>query len=188
MPWTTPETFTAGQTLTAASMNAITDNTAWLKAITNVQQSVLTAASGPTSLAANTWTADILTVSITPTFANSKVLVRYVLYCDASIATPMLTALYRNGSLVTGIQGDAASNRPLPSGSGPNSASTGAYAMPVFFLDSPASTSAVTYSVRLRHTSALTRDYVVNRSYTDTNDVYTPRLASIILAQEVPVP
>lgn len=27
MPWTTPETFTAGQTLTAASMNAITENT-----------------------------------------------------------------------------------------------------------------------------------------------------------------
>lgn len=26
MPWTTPETFTAGQTLTAASMNAITGN------------------------------------------------------------------------------------------------------------------------------------------------------------------
>jgi hypothetical protein len=27
MPWTTPETFTAGQTLTAASMNALSENT-----------------------------------------------------------------------------------------------------------------------------------------------------------------
>lgn len=32
MPWTTPETFTAGQTLTAASMNAITGNDAALYA------------------------------------------------------------------------------------------------------------------------------------------------------------
>ena len=31
MPWTTPETFTAGQTLTAASMNAMTANDAVLR-------------------------------------------------------------------------------------------------------------------------------------------------------------
>ena len=31
MPWTTPETFTAGQTLTAASMNVISENTRVLR-------------------------------------------------------------------------------------------------------------------------------------------------------------
>jgi hypothetical protein len=54
------------------------------------------------------------------------------------------------------------------------------------FLHSPASASAVTYSVRFAHGSAATRTIYLNRDSGDTDSIRSSRATSTITAMEVP--
>jgi hypothetical protein len=85
MPWTNPETFTAGQTLTAASMNAISGNLTEL---------------APFMSAFTSWT-PTLKQGATPTQTNSRsryVKVGKLLYATAAIS---LTGSGTGGSVIT---------------------------------------------------------------------------------------
>ncbi len=53
------------------------------------------------------------------------------------------------------------------------------------FLDSPSTTSAVTYGFRVRHDSGSTRNIYINRSDDDGNQVYVPRPCTTLKLMEV---
>lgn len=141
------------------------------------------------SLAVGAVSGDVtgLTVSITPSSTTAKILVIASIYTSGDGgAIGSYLYLYRDGSLTTYI-GDAASSRARVTSSTSWEGQNNPDVQHVMFLDSPATTSAVTYSVRLGHdrTAAGTSTVYVNRGTTDTDANYTARTASSIAAIEV---
>lgn len=121
-----------------------------------------------------------LSVSITPTSATSKILVLY----DTMIG-PQDTGFFRIVRDSTAIkQGDAAGGRIRttvgsisPGGNNDKSApGAGNY------LDSPTTTSAITYKIQVQTYSGT---LVVNRSYNDSDATYSGRGASTITVMEI---
>jgi hypothetical protein len=121
-----------------------------------------------------------LSVSITPKFATSKILVLY----DTMIG-PADTGFFRIVRDSTAIkQGDAAGGRIrttvgsiTPGGNNDKSApGAGSY------LDSPATTSATTYKIQVQNYSGT---LVVNRSYNDSDATYSGRGASTVTVMEI---
>ena len=121
-----------------------------------------------------------LSVSITPSSSSSKILVLY----DTMIG-PQDTGFFRIVRDSTAIkQGDAGGGRIRttvgsisPGGNNDKSApGAGNY------LDSPASTSALTYKIQVQNYSGT---LVVNRSYNDSDATYSGRGASTITVMEI---
>jgi len=126
-----------------------------------------------------------LSVTITPKATTSKILVRYIINASEDSATSNIMFQLLNGSTPIG-NGAAAGSRTVGNsaircgagGSNIQAIGTGEY------LDSPATTSAVTYKVQMLVSNGSTA--YVNRSSDDTNSgsgVY-PRLSSTITAIE----
>ena len=114
-----------------------------------------------------------LTVSITPKSTSSKVLVRANVCCGLSVATEIVRLqLARNGSAIGG--GNEGSVI------GETRATDRAYQFSMEFLDSPSSTSALTYSVQTRTTST---DYTFFLNRRGTTDLYNG--ISTITAMEI---
>lgn len=126
-----------------------------------------------------------LTVSITPASASNKVLVSAVVNLSVEASTGSIVSLYRGGSIVSGAVGALVGVRPQGTSGG--SAGTTAYSSVIFeFLDSPATTSATVYSVRLRHTNnSASRNMAVNQTIDNGNDARGTRVVSTITAIEV---
>jgi hypothetical protein len=222
------EVFVAGQILTAAEMNVVSDQTvmsfagtaargsaipsptegmvtyledangltvydgsAWVPAasgatlgsgsILQVVQTVKTNAFSVTLAEGAQDTNDItgLTVSITPRATSSKVLVMVQL----SVAYGSVS-LFRNGSNLNYIGDSAGTRTRVSSGAGEGGARTAA-AVVLNYLDSPNTTSAVTYSLRLTSNLTGTAAVRVNQgSTTDDDDRYS-RSASSITVMEI---
>jgi hypothetical protein len=131
---------------------------------------------------ANTYSTDAFTISITPSSASSKVLITGHISISSSGNGIAAASLFRNGTAV--LQGDAAGSRGRtymgrvnPSG-GDNINSVG-FAV----LDSPATTSAITYSIRIASDQAAT--VYLNRTQTDSDGAFAYRSASSLVAMEV---
>lgn len=123
-----------------------------------------------------------LTQAITPSAASSKVLVRVSIAVGMGLENDVSATLYRDGTAI--LLGDAAGSRSRSAATGrPNLGDTAQLAFE--FLDSPATTSAVTYSVRLRHGVSTTQTLYVNRSSDDSDNDESPRNASTITAEEI---
>ncbi len=124
-----------------------------------------------------------LTASITPRSTSSKILV----VLDTSVNSPSKRTgviLYRAGSVLTGAVGADASPRVSVS----TSTATGADNMDTIgmnYVDSPASISTITYSVRLHNGASTTETHWVNRSSTDTSSNQFTRAVSTITLIEV---
>jgi hypothetical protein len=132
------------------------------------------------TISANTQ-ADItgLAVTITPSLATSKILV--TVHVSGSSAYDGVLMLYIGSSIVA--QGDAAGVRHLgvsefPSTNIPGSAPSNSSA----FLDSPATTSAITYKMAAKMNS---QPGYINRSTTDANAAHDPRTISTIYVMEI---
>lgn len=132
-----------------------------------------------------------LSVSITPTSTSSKVLVLVdVKGAGTNNSTVVRTRLTRDGTGIYG--GDAASNRPLGLGQfygGADGITDIFYIaqMGGIFLDSPASTSALTYKVQVGGdaTNSTTTVYI-NRTQGDRNNTTNDtRTASSITLMEI---
>lgn len=130
-----------------------------------------------------------LSVTITPTSASNKILIIYtVQMAFACSSAGILSQLVRNSTPI--CIGDAASSRPR--------VSVGAYAGDFSvsqqsslisgsnnFLDSPATTSPVTYKIQMASTTGGVTVYV-NRSISDRDtSLYDPRTASSITVMEI---
>lgn len=125
------------------------------------------------------------TTSITPSSASNKILVVGHIYGSCSGSFAWGTAITRGGTQIAAAIGDAAGSRTqltsfnYVAGSdtvGPNT---------FMFLDSPASTSALTYGLEVFNYSGITRTIYINRSINDTDSANFPRSISTLTVMEV---
>ena len=123
-----------------------------------------------------------LSVSITPTNASNKVLVLAYFQTTSSTGYRNAFTIQRNGSNI--LLGDAAGSRIRATSStfqdntGANTNSAG-----FSYMDSPATTSAVTYQIAVTGEGSFT--CYVNRSYNDADNTSYFRGAATIIAMEV---
>ena len=176
MPLTT---YTAGEVLTAASLNANLSFAASVGGVVQVKSTTKT----DTFTTASTSYTDItgLTVSITPTSASNKILIMVSVSGSNDAATIEGGVRLARGG--TGIfVGNTAGSRTI--GNQMNApASSQVLQMGLIFLDSPATTSATTYSVQCINVAAGT--FYVNRCELDTDVINQFRAASSITVIEV---
>ena len=126
-----------------------------------------------------------LTVDITPAAATSKILVFVNVGIGADGEHGMRLQLFRDTTQID--LADASSSRPRLS-KGPMQQSGGTNYitnMSTNYLDSPSSTSALTYGIKIGHTSSSTKTCYVNRAHDDSDDASYGRNASTITVMEV---
>ena len=175
MPLTT---YTAGEVLTAASLNANFSFAASSGAVVQVKSTTKTDAFTMSS----TTFADVtgLSVSITPTSASNKIFVTVTMMTSNGANT--LYARLRRGSTDIGV-GDTAGSRTRVTGANFSADATSADQIAMSFLDTPNTTSATTYSVQIAGAGDLTMS--VNAAATDTDVASRPRGISTITVFEV---
>jgi len=124
-----------------------------------------------------------LAATITPSSTSSKIMCLVSISLDSPAAGNANFAwIERNGTAIGIGNGEGSRKRVGASlQSDTNYPSSG----PITFLDSPASTSALTYQVTIGHGSSATRIVYVNRSATNPNSVTSPRTISSITLMEV---
>jgi hypothetical protein len=152
--------------------------------VLQVVQTVKTDSFSTTSTSATDVTG--LSVSITPSSTSNKILVMYDV--KASIENAQMSFfLVRNSTTI--YIGDSAGSRIRASsavGGIPDSIPSETYRYPtqmsVIFLDSPSTTSSVTYKIQCQ-VNSLTG--YVNRSGKDDDDTYRSRVPSTITVMEI---
>ena len=138
-----------------------------------------------TSLASAAESGDItgFTATITPRSTSNKILVMVSVNCSMDSNNP-LWRLYRGGTLVSAAVGDAAGSRVRTTFTGIGlgvSMDTSSFT----FIDSPSSTSALTYSIRAINPSSITRSLNINIDVTDSDSNRIPRGMSSFILMEV---
>jgi hypothetical protein len=128
-------------------------------------------------------------VSITPSSATNKILILASLNYGGSLDggstnNPIHTILMRNASAI-GV-GDAASTRRRATSttSGITLTSLMTHSS-IVFLDAPADTNPITYSINIGHLSSVGQTLYLNRSAADTDSARNPRMISTITALEI---
>ena len=114
------------------------------------------------SVATGTLSSDVMTVSITPTSTSSKIL----LMCDINAncsTTGFGFTFNRGGTDITGATGDSHGNRRRMTSS-QEVDSSNMSCLSGTFLDSPSTTSATTYGVKVAHTSGSTQNIFINHN------------------------
>jgi len=151
-----------------------------------VLQVVQTVKTDTTSTTSSVGTfADIagMSVDITPAAASSKVLVFYNASVGHQASWTSHMRLLRDAA--TPLLGDAAGSRIL---STTNEEGVVVYGMSIhnmMYLDSPNTTSSVTYKLQWSVMQAGGISLYLNRSYTDTDTTLYPRVTSTITVMEI---
>ena len=191
MAWTTPDTAVAGSTaLTAAFWNAnVRDNLNNLRALANLKSTTLTTTTTTTVTTGGTYY-DIsgLTVSITPTAATSKIMIWAQVNVGTGSDNSIILRLVRDSTAI-GIGTSPGSRVPASTGGfyGTDTMAN-AYSnfpIPMQFLDSPVTTSAITYKIQVSSNAGAKVIYI-NRSSNDENSVNSFRAVSTITVMEIP--
>jgi hypothetical protein len=119
-------------------------------------------------------------VSITPTSASNRILVMYTLNTCSANAYNLIGRLMRDSTPI--FIGDAAGSRPRATFQNFFTSSESVYVISGQFLDSPATTSVVTYKFQVKSGVTL----YVNRTQGDRDTVdYDARMASSIIVMEI---
>lgn len=127
-----------------------------------------------------------MSVTITPTYSTSKVLVFFTANVAQSVAASIHLRLVRGSTDI--FKGDAEGNRLGSTQYIRHNATPYAYDLePVSgsFLDEPATTSATTYKLQATLGATYNGTFYLNRAKTDSNTDYGPRTASSIIVMEV---
>ena len=182
-PTSLPATFVAGNVLTAAQMNNLRGAFRILQIVSTTKTDTFSA-----SVAGSGATSNItgLAATITPSSTSSTIYVVGMVYGSAATSYFISIDIDRNGTNI--IDADSPSNR-TPALTGTRGLGTNAeYGMnqiPFAIMDSPASTSALTYQVRLVGTTSSTLTYYVNRTEDDSDNSQRGRAISSITLMEV---
>jgi hypothetical protein len=126
-----------------------------------------------------------LTLNITPSATSSKILVLSVItFSNSGSGHASTLRLLRDGSTIGG--GTAASNRPsaliTTVTTDGNGARESIFNASTSFLDSPSSTSSLTYKIQIRGRGATA---TVNRSGDDNDESFMGRTSSTITLMEI---
>jgi hypothetical protein len=172
-PTTLPASFVAAQVLTAAEMNALRGAFRVLQVVSTTKTDTFSQ-----SVAAGTFV-DVtgLSVSITPSSTNSKILV--IGMVNAQLGSHRLV---RDSTAIA--VGDAAGVRQQATAGGTGVANTPG-ARILMTLDSPATTSATTYKIQMASQAEATVTIYVNRTDTDTNSAFVARTVSSLTVMEI---
>ena len=133
------------------------------------------------------WSPSELETTITPTATSSKVLIQGHFCVDAAISMGMSVQLQHTGgggTLVTGANAAVAGPRKTVHSACKTSGER-MVNLPVHFLDSPNTASAITYKFWFFHTSGSTRTLYINQSHEDTNHAEISRAVSTITLTEI---
>ena len=129
-----------------------------------------------------------LTATITPNSTSNKIFIIANINGSNS-SNALFVWLYKNGSPLSGATGDAASNRSRvttisvaqPSSNGAASAALSSFN----YVDSPSTTSSITYSIRVGHTVAGNDVVYVNRPDNNSDTINFGRSMSTITLMEI---
>lgn len=123
----------------------------------------------------------VFTASITPSSASSNVLVMAFLSVGGATSNYPNIRLTKSSTVL--LQGDAAGSRTRVTAMGNPGVAGAMNALTINYVDSPASTSALTYEIELASHS--TGAVYLNRSGTDTDGATISRAASTLILMEV---
>lgn len=123
----------------------------------------------------------VFTATITPSATTSKVFVMAAISISGASGNYANLRLVRSSSVL--IQGDTAGSRTRVTAQGSPGAVAAMNTVAINYLDSPSSTSALTYEIELA--SSNTGAVYVNRSSSDTDAATLSRAASTIILMEV---
>ena len=130
-----------------------------------------------------------LTATITPSSTSSKILIfASITTTGSSGSNSTSCTLFRDATAI-GLA-DAASNRQRTGGGSTGAAAGGEFSesinsISLSFQDAPASSSSITYSVKIRHARSATQTVYVNRSISDPDNATQSRGVSTITVMEV---
>jgi hypothetical protein len=175
-PTTLPASFTAGQVLTAAEMNGVRGAFRVLQVVSTSKTDTFTSSSSSY--------VDItgLSVSITPSSTTSKILVlAQISNCNDVGIQNLFLQLVRNTTAIN--IGDAAGAQTRATSMQESKSVDNQSLAHWSFLDSPSTTSAITYKVQGAQSGAGT--FYINRSKGDTSNAAFARTASSITVMEI---
>jgi hypothetical protein len=122
-----------------------------------------------------------LSVNITPTSASNRVLIFATLNWAASANDLNAARLLRGATVIAA--GDAAGSRTSCFAGMRTASADNIVTDSIVFLDSPATTSTVTYKIQAK--SGDTNTFFVNRTSNDSNAFPFPRASSSIIVMEI---
>lgn len=126
------------------------------------------------------------TVTITPSSSSNKILITSAIEVSAEVGQINHDFKLRaNSGTISAAIGDAAGSRRQATGTNESYHSESSATLIINFLHSADTTSAVTYSIQVGHSSSSTRVIYSNRSGSDGNDSKIGRYTSTITAMEV---
>jgi hypothetical protein len=136
------------------------------------------------SFADNAWRDTLVSVSITPSSASNKILIFFSGQFSSKLdAYNIYTRITRNGTAV-GVA-DAAGSRPQATSVGTRTSDGNTYQSSYgVLLDSPNSTSALTYKIEVQAQENAGTFYI-NRTNNDNDNNSAPRAASFITVMEI---
>ena len=151
--------------------------------ILQVQQTVKTDTASHTSSSAS-FSSDVMTVTITPSHANNKILVTGLVHIGASNGQRCGVRVSNGGSALTAAIADTASLRSLASSAAAPAANLNS-CIPLHFqyLHSPNATSQQTYGVQISVEGS--QSVFLNRSSGDSDNNSVYRTASFLTVMEV---
>ena len=148
-----------------------------------VVQTVKTDTFSQASLAGNTNTAIVLSQSITPSSSSNKIKVTVNMTVGCSSDNGIFAKLFRDSTQI--CLADAAGNRQRISSHAPTRNADNLGNISIVFLDSPNSTSSITYGVKISHGSGSAKNVYVNRTDSDQDQTQIGRGVSTIILEEV---
>lgn len=122
-----------------------------------------------------------LTATITPSSTSSKIFITATLTGTGQSGATIGHLRFARGGTAIGV-GDASGNRIQ--GIGYLNAEDRPRTLGISFMDSPSSTSSLTYSVQTRNEGNANTVYI-NRGTSDSNDALWPRTSSTITVMEI---
>ena len=155
--------------------------------IIQVVSSTKTDISSGTVTATSDWTGHGLSVTITPKFSTSKILITGFISIGFDTSENIWYRLFKGGSELTGSIGNQV-------GSNRRRATAGTYfkgddwaieSIPINYLYTAGSTSALTYTPALNQFSTNNKTLYVNSTASQTDSVSYPTLISTMTAMEV---
>jgi len=151
-----------------------------LQVVQNVETSIITE-----NVATNSLSTPFVSASITPSSATSKILITTSLNLGTESGIISFFTLVKDGSAINDFIGDAAGSRQRVSGGVDVPPATPGMSTSFTALDSPATTSSITYDVRISHNSSSTRTMHLNRGHSDGDFTGIARAASTITLMEI---
>ena len=140
---------------------------------------------GSSSVVGGALTDHVLTQSITPKFSTSKVLVEFHVMCSSSSTMNRLGAVITRGGSPVGVADDTGDNKTENTVCIVANSTNEPYTLSGKFLDSPATTSAVTYGVKIRTGTSSTITIQFNRQGTESDNIYIMRGTSSLTLMEI---